>query len=63
MEQDQKTYAAVKVSHKNDELSVANSIQTSEESAEESRVSIAIVHRDLSGDSEIFAVRNLIRDI
>lgn len=57
------TYAAVEVSHENDELSVADGIQTCEESAEKSRVSVGIVHRDLSGNSELTAIRALVRDI
>lgn len=57
------THAAVEVSHENDELSVADGIQACKESAEESRVSIGIVHRDLSGDSELSAIRALVRNI
>lgn len=55
--------AAVKVSHEDDELPVTNGIQTSEEGAEESRVTIGIVHGNLSGDSELSSVRTLVRDV
>lgn len=57
------TYTTVKVSHKDDELSVTNGIQASEEGAEKSRVPIGVIHRNLSGDSELTSIGALVGDI
>lgn len=57
------TYAAVKVSHENNELPVANGVETGEEGAEKSRVSVGVVDGDLSSSGELFLVRAVVGNV